>query len=82
MKVRVQVIEVADRLIPLLDREYDLTSGSGLPATGDILRIYDTTKGINRWRSVRVIERHWNIGNTIDMIELYVAPTSEDARTI
>ncbi len=79
-KVHVQYIEVGEKLRVILDEDYDLTSGVGLPGTGDSVHIYDTKR--NRSAQFWVIERHWNIGNIVGMIQIYVSPTSEDARRI
>jgi hypothetical protein len=78
MKVHVQFIEVGNHLRVLLDQEFDLTSGHGLPVVGDRVHIFDKTCTKQFW----VVERHWNIGNVIGIIEIFVAPTSEQARTI
>jgi hypothetical protein len=77
MKVHVQFIEVGDKLRVLLDQELDLTSGHGLPVVGDCVHIFDKTRIKQFW----VVERHWNINNVIGML-VFVAPTSEQARTI
>lgn len=78
MTVHVRFIEVGDKLTVLEDCQYDLTSGSGLPVKGDIVWLYSKNKHGQFW----VVERHWNIGTMIGMVEIYVSPTSEQARTI
>ena len=79
-KTHVQYIEVGEKLRVVLDEEYDLTSGSGLPAVGDTIHIYDPKR--ERTAQFWVIERHWNIGNVVGMVLIYVSPTSDDARRI
>jgi len=78
MKTHVQFIEVGDRLRVILDEKYDLTQGCGLPIKGDIVHIFDGDRPKQFW----VIERHWNFGNVVGMVIIYVASTSEQARTI
>lgn len=78
MKVHIQFVEVGERLRVILDEQFDLTGGTALPEKGDVVWIYDK----DRQRQFWVVERHWNIGNVIGMITIYVASTSEGARTI
>lgn len=78
MKTHVQFICVGKRLTVLLDEEYDLTQGCGLPIKGDIVFLPTKPGHKQFW----VIERHWNFGNVVGMVIIYVAPTSEQARTI
>jgi len=80
MKVHVQFIEVTDRLRIIADEEFDLTTGSGLPIKGDIVWLYDQVE--KRRRQFWVIERHWNIGNVIGMVQIYVSGTSEGAKVV
>jgi len=79
-KVHVQIIEVGEKLRLLVDQEFDLTSGSGLPVVGDSIHIYDSKR--SRTAQFLVIERHWNIGNVIGTVVIYVSPTSDEARRI
>ena len=78
LKCHVQFIEVGKTLRVISDENYDLTTGSGLPMKGDIVWLFDKTRSKQFW----VVERHWHIGNIIGVITIYVAPTSEQARTI
>lgn len=78
MKTHVQFIELTEPLRVILDEEFDLTSGTGLPTQGDVVWLFDKDRARQFW----VVERHWNIGNVIGMIIIYVSPTSEGARTI
>ncbi|NVM23994.1 MAG: hypothetical protein HWN68_19720 [Desulfobacterales bacterium] len=80
MKVHVQFIEWANPLRRIADIELDLTTGSGLPVKGDVVWLYD--KARERQKQFWVVERHWNIGSIIGMIQVYVLPTSEGARAI
>ena len=86
MKVHVQFIEVTNRLRfvhykeILSDEEFDLTSGTGLPLKGDIVWLYDQLH--KRKRQFWVIERHWNIGNVIGMLLIYLSGTSEGAKVV
>ena len=84
MTVHVAFVELGEPLRPICDHEYDLTAGSGLPAVGDIVHLYDK-KGkddLGRTKQFWVVERHWNIGNVIGMVTIYVVATSEQARAI
>jgi hypothetical protein len=81
-KVRVRFIELGDKLRLLLDEEYDLTTGSGLPMPGDCVHIYDKGAKPERMRQFWVVERHWNFGNVVGMLEIYLSSTSEGARRI
>lgn len=76
MKVHVRFIEVGDKLRVILDQEFDLTSGPGLPVVGDCVHIFDKTIFKQFW----VVERHWHIGNVIGALEIFVAPTSEQSK--
>jgi len=74
-KAHIQFIELGDRLKRLLDEDYDLTNGTGLPLKGDCVFIL----GKQYW----VVERHWNIyDDAIGYIMIYLSPTSDQARTI
>lgn len=78
MKVHVRFVELGKKLRGIVEHEYDLTSGTGLPTKGDIVWLFDKDKAKQFW----VVERHWNIGNMIGMITIYVVSTSEQAKTI
>ena len=85
MKVHVKFIALGERLRVITDGEFDLTSGCGLPAVGDCVHLFDEARANEKFGQSRqfwVVERHWNIGNIIGEVEIYVAPTSEQARTI
>jgi len=78
MKVHVSFVELGQKLRTICAHEYDLTSGSGLPVEGDIVWLFDKDRRRQFW----VVERHWNIGNIIGNIMIYVTSTSEQAKTI
>ena len=78
MKTHVQFVEVGLKLRVILQEDYDLTQGCGLPIKGDIVHILDGDRPKQFW----VIERHWRFGNVVGMVTIYVSPTSEQARTI
>jgi len=74
----VKFIEVAKPLRIVNDVEHLETEA--LPSKGDIVWLFDQ----NRERQVQfhVVERHWNIGNMVGIIEIYVCQTSEGAKTL
>jgi hypothetical protein len=78
MKKHVQFIELGEKLRIIADLELDLTDGAGLPIKGDIVYLIDKGKYKQFW----VVERHWQIGNVVGMIRIYVVSTSEQAKTI
>jgi len=78
VETHVKFIELGDKLRLILDETYDLTSGSGLPAKGDSVWLWDKDHRKQFW----VTERHWTIGNVIGLIEIFVVPTSKQAKTI
>jgi len=82
MKTHVRFVELGERLRTICEYDYDLTSGSGLPVRGDIVWLLDRKSSLNRAKQFWVVERHWNIGNVIGMVTIYVTSTSEQARTI
>jgi len=77
MKYHVQFIEVGKRLRMLNDVELDTEV---LPIKGDIIWLYDQKRKSRRQFSV--IERHWNIGDSVGIIEIFVCETVEGAKTI
>ena len=84
MKVHVKFIELGESLRVITDGEFDLTSGCGLPAIGDCVHLFDkkANEKFGQSRQFWVVERHWNIGNMMGEVDIYVAPTSEQARAI
>ena len=78
MKIHLMFIELGERLRTICDYEYDLTSGSGLPIKGDVVWLFDKDRRKQFW----VVERHWNIGNVVGQITIYVVSTSEQAKTL
>lgn len=68
MKVHVKFVELAEKLRCILDEQYDLTDGSGLPLVGDVVHIHDKGRPRQFW----VVERHWNVGVVIGMVTIYV----------
>ena len=82
MKCHVQIVEVAEPLKVLVDENFDLTSGVGLPNIGDAIWLYVPGRKVSPHRQYRVVDRHWNIGNVIGMVIIYVSRTLEDVRTV
>jgi hypothetical protein len=77
-KTHIRFIELGDKLRTVLDENYDLTSGCGLPVKGDVVWIYDDP----RLKQFTIVERHWHIGNIIGLIEIFVVSTVDQAKTI
>lgn len=77
MKYLVRFIEVGETLRMLSDVELDTEM---LPIKGDIVWLYDQKR--RRRRQFSVIERHWNIGDSVGIIEILVCETVEGAKTI
>ena len=79
MKCHVQIVEVAEPLKVLVNAEFDLTTGVGLPNIGDAIWLYVPEVSPHQYR---VVDRHWTIDNVIRMVILYVSRTLEDVKTV